>query len=102
MAIFDHAHPKIIESNFSFPEFVTACKKSTYSICSFLRYSQFWSPVARLATSIFDHARENIFNCCLICMDLYQHAEISVNSKCSILKYSHQGTKSIFAEEIAD
>ena len=35
-------------------------------------------------------------------MDLYQHAEISVNSKCSILKYSHQGTKSILAEEIAN
>ena len=26
MAIFDHAHPKIIESTFSFPEFVPACK----------------------------------------------------------------------------
>ena len=38
---FDHTHPKIIESIFSFPEFVLACKNSVYSICSFLRYNQF-------------------------------------------------------------
>ena len=40
-AIFDKAHSKMIESTFNFPEFVTACKKSVYSICSVLRYSQF-------------------------------------------------------------
>ena len=50
MAIFDHAHPKIIESTFSLPEFVPACKKI------FLKYSQFYSPVTRLAIQIFDHA----------------------------------------------
>ena len=33
VAIFDHAHPNIIKSTFSFPEFVAACKKSVYSIC---------------------------------------------------------------------
>ena len=37
MPIFDHAHQKIIEVTFSFPEFVSACKKSVYSIYSFLR-----------------------------------------------------------------
>ena len=36
----DHTHPKIIEINFSFPEFPPACKKSVHSINSFLRYSQ--------------------------------------------------------------
>ena len=41
MPIFDHVHPKFIEATFSFPKFVPACKKSVYSICSFLRYSQF-------------------------------------------------------------
>ena len=55
MAILDHAHPKIIESTFSFSEFITACKKSVCSMCSFLRYSQFKSPVTRLVTPIFDH-----------------------------------------------
>ena len=37
MDIFDHAHPKITESTFSFPECVPPCKKSVYSIGSFLR-----------------------------------------------------------------
>ena len=30
MAIFDHTHPKIIESTFNFPELVLACKKSLF------------------------------------------------------------------------
>ena len=37
----DLAYPKITEAIFSFLEFVASCKKSVYSICSFLRYSQF-------------------------------------------------------------
>ena len=35
-SIFDHAQPKIIESNFSFPEFVTACKKKKSSFHLFI------------------------------------------------------------------
>ena len=54
--IFGHALPKIIKTIFSFPDFVPACKKSVYSICSFLRYIQFESPVTKLAIPIFDHA----------------------------------------------
>ena len=34
-------HLKIDETTFSFPDFVPACKKSFYSISSFLRYSKF-------------------------------------------------------------
>ena len=34
--IFDHAHLKIVEATFSFPDFVRAHKKSVYSICLFL------------------------------------------------------------------
>ena len=41
LTIFEHAHLKNIASTFSFPGFVPACKKSVYSICSFLRYNQF-------------------------------------------------------------
>ena len=52
--IFDQVHPKISEITFNFPEFAPAFKKSVYSIDTFLRYSQFWSPVTRLATSISD------------------------------------------------
>ena len=61
MASFDHAHSKIIESTFSFPEVVTAPKKSVYSLCSFLGYSQFSSPVTRLATTTFYHAQSRNF-----------------------------------------
>ena len=50
-----HAHPKTIEITFSFPEFAPACKISVHSIYSFLRYSQFQSPVTRLAMPIFHH-----------------------------------------------
>ena len=31
MTIFDHAHPKIIESSFGFPEFVPAWKKNHFN-----------------------------------------------------------------------
>ena len=30
-----HAYQETIEATFSFPEFVTSCKKSVYSSCSF-------------------------------------------------------------------
>ena len=40
-AIFDKVHLKMIESNFSFPEFAPVWKKSVSSICSVLSYSQF-------------------------------------------------------------
>ena len=61
MPISYQAHPKIIEITFSFPEFVSACKISSYSIDSFLRYSQVQSPVTRLATPIFDHVHPKNF-----------------------------------------
>ena len=61
MLIFDHTHLKIIEATFSFPDFVTTLKKSAYAICAFLRYSQFYSPVTRLATPIFDQTHLKFF-----------------------------------------
>ena len=39
--IFHYAHPIIIKWTFSFPKFVSACKKSANFINSFLRYSRF-------------------------------------------------------------
>ena len=59
MPIFDHAHPTTI--TLSFLEFVSANKKSVYSINSFLSYSQFKSPMTRMATHIFPHNHPNIF-----------------------------------------
>ena len=70
MPIFDQANPKIIETTFCFLEFAPPCKKSVHSINSFLRYSQFQSPVTRLATPI-----QKFFDQLLIYMNLYQHAK---------------------------
>ena len=61
-----HAHfrpdtPKNHKISFCFPEFAPPCKKSVHVINSFLRYSQFWSPVTRLATPISGHAHPKIF-----------------------------------------
>ena len=75
MFIFDHAHPKIIVTTFTFAKFVLLCKKSVYSICSFLRYSQFQNPATRLATPIFYHGHPKNFQATFICMNLYQHAK---------------------------
>ena len=61
MPIFDHTHPRIIEITFSFPEFAPVCKKEVHSINSFLRYSQFKSPMTRLATPISNHAHSKDF-----------------------------------------
>ena len=68
--IFDHAHPKIIESTFSSPEFPPACKKPFHSIYSFLRYCQFLSPVTRLATPIFEHVQHKRFFINFKCMGI--------------------------------
>ena len=76
MPIFDNAHPKIIEITFSFPEFATACKnlQTVHFIYSFLRYSQFLSPVTRLATPNF------FFNPLLIYVNLHPHAKNQATS----------------------
>ena len=80
LSIFDHAHPKIIEINFCFPGFAPPCKKSVHYINSFLRYSQLYSPVTRLATPITGHAQPkkfwSTFNLC------------EFVSKCTELGYS--------------
>ena len=57
-----HAHPRIIEITFSFPEFAPACKKSFHFINSFLRYSHFQSPMTKLRTPISDHAHSKNFD----------------------------------------
>ena len=53
----DHAHSKLIEIT----EFAPACKISVHLIYSLLKYSQFQSPMTRLAKPIFDHAHPQIF-----------------------------------------
>ena len=59
--IFNQAHPEILGITFSFPEFAPPYKKSVHSINSFLRYSQFQSPVTRLTTPISGHANPKTF-----------------------------------------
>ena len=69
MPIFDQAHTRIIEKTFNFLEFAPPYKKSVHSINS-LRYSQFWSPLTRLATPI-----PNFFDQLFIYVNLYQYAK---------------------------
>ena len=78
--IFEQTHPKIIETTFGFAEFALACKKSVHSINSFLRYSQFQSPVSRLVTPISDHPTQKFHNQLLIYVNLQQHAKKSCYS----------------------
>ena len=58
---FDQAYLQIIEVTFYFPEFAPGCKKSVLFINSFLRYSQFYSPVTRLAILISGHGNPKFF-----------------------------------------
>ena len=54
--IFDHAHAKIIEVTFSFPESAAACKKSVHSINSFLNL---------VYVNLYQHAKNQAMS--LIC-----------------------------------
>ena len=75
IAIVDHSHPKNIESIFTFPEFVPACKKSVYPIVHFWDTVNFKSPVTRMATPIFDHVHTKTFDQLLILVNWYHHAK---------------------------
>ena len=58
-----YAYQKIIiKGTFSFPEFLASCKKSVYSLCSFLRYSQLYTPMTKLTITIFDDVHQQTFN----------------------------------------
>ena len=79
MAIFDNAPLKAIESTLSFPGFAVACKKSVYSICTFLRYSQFYSPATKLATPILDHDQpKNLLSAFKFCESVSTSQAISM------------------------
>ena len=65
-ALNDHAHfwpgpPKNHWNNFFLSRICTTTKKSVHSINSFLRYSQFQSPVTRLTTPVSDHTNAKNF-----------------------------------------
>ena len=75
MAISHHAHPKIIEITFGFPEFAPACKISVHSIYSFLRYSQFKSPWPDWPQPFLTMSTQKVFDQLLIYVSLYQHAK---------------------------
>ena len=64
MVIFDYTHLKITESTCSFPEFVLH-GKNQFKPCSFLKYSQFQSPMTR----------QNCFDWLFIFVNLYQHTK---------------------------
>ena len=67
-----YAYQKIIiKATFSFPEFLASCKKSVYSLRSFLRYSQLYAPMTKLTITIFDDVHQQTFNQILSFVNLY-------------------------------
>ena len=61
-----------------------------YSVCSFFRYSQFYSPITRLTTPIFDHTHPENFQATF---NLYKFVpkpacKKIVNSMCSFFRYN--------------
>ena len=76
MTIFDHAHPKIIESTFSFPEFVSARKKKQFipsvHFCDTVNLRGLQPEWPHPFLTMFT---PKIFNHLLICVNLYQHAK---------------------------
>ena len=71
----DHANPKIIEVTFSFPEFVTVCKKSFYSTISFLRNTDTFQCGDQTGHTDFEQTHTQILNKLLIFVDFFQHAK---------------------------
>ena len=84
--IFDQAQPKIFQAPFNLDELVPECKKSVNYICSFFRYSQFYSLVARLATPISDHANLNNFQATFNLHEFVPACKKSVHSICSFFR----------------
>ena len=72
MIIFDHAYSKIIESTFSFSEFVPACKKISLLHLFIFKIKLIFT---RLAAPIFDHAHPKNFQATFIFLNLYQHTK---------------------------
>ena len=73
----EHAHPIIIESTYNFPEIIPADRKSLFDLV-ILNISQFYSLVARLATTIFlISPLKNNLHQLLIYRNLYQHVNKS-------------------------
>ena len=85
MAIFDHAHPKIVDSTFSFPEFVPAFEKNNFIPFVHFRVSwPDWShPFLTMPT------QKNL-NQLLKFVIMYQHAKNQLmNSIYSFFRYNH-------------
>ena len=88
MPTFDHAHPKIIKVCFSFPEFVSAIKKST-RIYQFILEIQQINQVSRLhqpdkkAMPISDHTNPILFP------SIFNSHEFAPNILPKILSLSH-------------
>ena len=92
---------KYTESTFSFPEIVSTWKKSLYSICSFLRYSRFYSPVTRLARPISDHAYPKNFQSPFNMCEIVQACKKSVNSISSFLRCNQFSINFNFCEFVS-
>ena len=89
--IFDHNHSKYFCSTFNFWESVSTWKTSACSICSFFKYSQFYSPVTRPATLFCYHTHPKnfqlSFNFSEFVLAFAPACKKIGNSNCSFLRY---------------
>ena len=69
MPFFDHAHPKIIKSTFSFPEFVPAWKND------FIPSVHFWAPRPDWSHPFLTMHTQKFFDQLWIFVIMYQHAK---------------------------
>ena len=84
MAIFDHAHPKIVDSTFSFPEFVPAFEKN-----DFIPSVRFWVSWPDSSHPFLTMRTQKILNQRLKFVIMYQHAKNQLmNSIYSFFRYN--------------
>ena len=98
MAIFDHAHPKIIESTIC-----TSMQKISLFHLFILQIQSFQSPALNLPHPSLTMLTPKFFNYLLVCVNLCQHAKKSVNFICSFWRYSQfQSPETRLATSIFD
>ena len=74
-SMFDNSHPETGE---------VTCRKSAYSICTFLRYSQFYSVMTRVTTSIIENVNAKIFESTF---NFYVFVSMCIKSRYFILSF---------------
>ena len=82
------AHLKIIKATYSFPEFVPACKKLVYSVCSFFEIKSSLDSREQIVPPIFDLADPKNFKSNFNLQDFVLACKKLVDPICSFFIYN--------------